>query len=225
MPRSTDRNSQVGSNDNLKTMLIEINGKPVEIGLREAWNHLTPAQWRCEARNAQIEHFRSTRAYCGSCGSRMEDGAGISRKCPVCGREEYPAMSPAILVLVKRKDKALLVRSRNFSRPMFGLVAGFVETGETLEECVAREVREETTLEIENIRYFASQSWPFPSQLMVAFTAEYVSGEIEFADGELADGGWFACDSLPALPSMPSLARVLIDHWRKEKETNQPQEC
>ena len=93
------------------------------------------------------------------------------------------------------------------------LVAGFVETGESLEECVAREVKEETDLEIQNIRYYGSQSWPFPHQLMVGFTAEYLSGEINFSDGELTSGGFFTRDNPPTIPSMPSLSRMIINAW------------
>ena len=96
---------------------------------------------------------------------------------------------------------------------MFALVAGFVETGESLEECVMREVREETSLEIGNIRYFGSQSWPFPSPLRVAFTADYLSGDIIFADEELTEGGWFDRKNVPPLPTLPSLSRRLIDAW------------
>lgn len=194
-------------------MQIEINGEKREIGLREAWNYLTPDQWKAEAREAELTHFRNTHRFCGICGTPTESASSISVRCPSCGTETFPALSPAVLVLVSRGDQALLVHARNFSRPMFGLVAGFVETGETLEECVAREVREETTLTVGNIRYFASQSWPFPSQLMIAFTADWLEGEISFADGELTDGGWFTADNLPLLPTMPSLARQLIDYW------------
>ncbi len=143
----------------------------------------------------------------------MRESSDISRKCTVCGREDFPNLSPAILVLVKRGEKALLVHARNFTRPMFALVAGFVETGESLEECVMREVREETSLEINNIRYFGSQSWPFPSQLMIAFTADYSSGDIIFADEELTQGGWFDRENVPLLPTLPSLSRRLIDAW------------
>ena len=105
----------------------------------------------------------------------------------------------------------------NFKRPFHALVAGFVETGETLEECVAREVREETTLEIEDIRYFGSQSWPFPHQLMLGFTARWREGEVRFADGELTSGGFFRRDALPELPTPPSLSRAIIDAWIEGK--------
>lgn len=106
-----------------------------------------------------------------------------------------------------------MVHARNFTRPYFGLVAGFVETGESLEECVAREVWEETRLKVKNVRYAGSQPWPYPNSLMVGFTAEYDSGTLCFADGELTEGGFFTADNLPLLPPKPSIARSLIEQW------------
>ena len=133
--------------------------------------------------------------------------------CPGCGREFFPQLNPAIVVLVTKGEEALLVHAADFRRPFYALVAGFVETGETLEECVAREIREETTLEVEDIRYFGSQSWPFPHQLMLGFTARWKSGEIRFADGELTSGGFFRRENPPLLPTPPSLSRAIIDAW------------
>ena len=148
----------------------------------------------------------------------------ISRRCESCGQEIWPQLNTAIIVLVHKGDEALLVKARSFRRDFFGLVAGFVETGESLEECVAREVREETSLVISNIRYFSSQPWPYPLGLMIGFHADYVSGEVTFADGELKDGGFFSRDSLPmredgtlAIPGPESMARRLIDDWRNNK--------
>lgn len=194
-------------------MKIIVDGEEREVGLREAWQYLGDEKWKIEARRAELDHFFRTHRFCGSCGAEMKPASEISVKCPACGREDFPSLSPAILVLVKRGEEALLVHARNFSNPVYALVAGFVETGENLEECVSREVREETSLEVDNVRYFASQSWPFPSQLMVAFTADYAGGEIRFADGELTSGGWFSRNNPPALPTLPSLSRRLIDSW------------
>lgn len=187
-----------------------------DVGLREAWNYLPEKEWKEEAKKAELEYFFDNHKYCAKCGSKLERFSEISNKCPNCGEEVFPHLSSAILALIKREDEALLVHARSFRNPkMYALVAGFVETGENLEECVSREVQEETSLEIKNIKYFGSQSWPFPSQLMIAFTAEYESGEIRFADNELSSGGWFSKDNLPELPTMPSLSRMLIDAWIK----------
>ena len=122
-------------------------------------------------------------------------------------------LATAIIVLISRGDEVLLVHAKNFKKPFYGLVAGFVETGETLEEAVIREVREETSLNIRNIRYYASQPWPYPCGLMVGFYADYESGEVSLQESELAYGGWFNRHALPTIPEKLSLARMLIDNW------------
>ena len=113
-------------------------------------------------------------------------------------------------------SEVLLVRSRNFRGNKHGLVAGFLETGESLEECVEREVREETGIKIKNLRYFGSQPWPYPFGLMVGFTADYESGELHLQKSELCEGGWFTRDNLPEIPDKASIARRLIDDWLNE---------
>ena len=113
----------------------------------------------------------------------------------------------------------LLVQSKSFKSDYYGLVAGFVETGESLEEAVYREVREETGLEIRNLRYFGSQPWPYPRGLMVGFTADYLSGELHLQSTELNKGGWFNRQSLPAIPEKLSMARMLIDDWLEKPST------
>lgn len=140
----------------------------------------------------------------------------ISKRCEKCGREVWPLLSTAVIVLIKRGDEVLLVHARNFRGNFFGLVAGFVETGETLEEAVEREVFEETGLHIQNIRYFGSQPWPFPCGLMVGFNAEYLDGDIHLQDSEIAAGAWFKKDNLPEIPEKLSIARKLIDNWIEE---------
>lgn len=187
------------------------------IDLRRATTLLGEEEARMVVREAELQNFRNVNRYCGVCGAVMEAASAISVRCTACGREVWPAVAPAVLVLVLRDDKALLVHAKTFSRPFYGLVAGFVETAESLEECVRREVREETTLEITNVRYFGSQPWPFPSQLMIGFVADYVSGEVLFADGELSSGAFFGRDELPLLPLPGSLALTMIEAWRQGK--------
>lgn len=185
-------------------------------GLREAYPRMDENEYRAAGKAMELMHWDSCSRFCGSCGAPMTRSTEISKFCPRCGREVFAQVSPAIIVLVRRGDEALLVHARNFSRPFFGLVAGFVETGESLEECVRREVMEETSLRVKNIRYAGSQPWPYPNSLMLGFTADYDSGELRFADGELSEGGFFGVDNLPLLPPPPSIARRLIDEWAAE---------
>lgn len=185
--------------------------------LREAYRTISEADYKAAGKLMELLHWDKMSQFCGCCSARMKRSTEISKRCPKCGYEYFAAISPAIIVLVTRGETALLVHARNFTRPNYGLVAGFVETGESLEECVRREVREETSLEVENIRYIGSQPWPYPNSLMLGFTAEYVSGEVCFADGELTSGGFFSKDNLPPLPPHPSIARKLVDAWIERK--------
>lgn len=187
----------------------------VAVGLRESWKILGDEQWALAAKAAELTAWWRFTRFCPRCGKPLEKASEISKRCSGCGEEIFPRLNPAILVLVRKGDEALLVRGPH--RQFFALVAGFVETAESLEQCVAREVMEETSLHISDIRYFGSQGWPFPSQLMVAFTARYAAGELRFADGELCDGRFFRRDEVPELPSLPSLSRRLIDAWIEEK--------
>ena len=174
------------------------------------------ADWIAVAKGAELLNWAVSTRFCSVCGQPMERASEISMRCCGCGREVWPQLSPCIMVLITRGNEALLVHAATFRGPFFGLVAGFVETGETLEECVVREVKEETGLQIKNLRYCKSQSWPFPAQLMIGFRAEYAGGELRFADGELTAGGFFSRDNLPQIPSGPSLARQLIEDWLAE---------
>lgn len=186
------------------------------IELRAAWTRLGDDKWNLAAKAMELRNFRDNNKYCGVCGAMMEPASDISLRCRCCGREIWPQLSPAIVVLITRDEgrEALLVHAANFRRSdAFALVAGFVETGETLEECVAREVKEETSLTISDIHYVGSQSWPFPGQLMIGFTARHAGGELRLADGELTDGRWFTRECPPPLPSQPSLTRRIIDAW------------
>lgn len=196
----------------VKELPADLNGLK-ECELRRSYMILGERDYILAAKAAELLFWDRTHRFCPACGTPLKRHSQISKICSGCGTEHFPSPLPAVLVLVRRGDEALLVHARNFRRRFFGLVAGFVETGESLEECVAREVKEETTLEISNIRYFGSQTWPFPFNLMVGFTADYAGGEIRFADEELTEGGFFSPDHLPELPSPPSLARALIDSW------------
>ena len=181
--------------------------------LRQSYYKL-PRQLYLKAGKCQeLLYWDQNTRFCGVCGSPMRMDTIISKKCTECGKEIWPQLATAVIVLIHRGDEVLLVRAKNFKRDFYGLVAGFVETGETLEEAVARETLEETGITITNIRYFGSQPWPYPCGLMVGFNADYVSGEIHLQKSEIAKGGWFRRDNLPNIPEKLSIARMLIDAW------------
>lgn len=185
-------------------------------GLRQAYYKLSRDLYAKAGKCYELVYWSHNTRYCGICGGQMKMHTEISKCCTACGNEVWPLLSTAVIVLIEKDDEALLVRANNFKRNFYGLVAGFVETGETLEEAVVREVKEETGIEIENIRYFASQPWPFPCGLMVGFFAKYKNGEIKLQHEELADGGWFSRNNLPTLPDEMSIARRLIEEWRRK---------
>lgn len=183
------------------------------IGLRASYDLIPLKQYQVAGKAQQILHWDETNRFCSTCATPLERKEPIMKKCPRCGKEVYPAISTAILVLVRKGDSVLLVHARNFKGTFNSLVAGFLETGETLEECVAREVKEETGLTVKNIHYFGNQPWPYPSGLMVGFIADYASGEICLQDEELSSGAFYSKNNLPELPRKLSLARRMIDWW------------
>lgn len=182
------------------------------LGLRQLYGRVDDDLFRLAGRAAQIMAWDRASRYCGACGTLNEEAAGERAKvCPACGLMSFPRISPAVIVAIVKGDQILLARAKRFTHCLFSVIAGFVEPGETLEECLRREVREEVGLEIANIRYFGSQPWPFPDSLMIAYTAEYAGGEIRIDPGEIAEAGWFSADNLPRIPEKLSIARELID--------------
>jgi len=166
----------------------------------------------------QIMHWVRTHQFCGKCGSPMENKAGeLARKCPNCGTTSYPHISPAVIVAITKEDKLLLASNINFRNSFYSVLAGFVEPGETLEQCVLREVKEEAGIEVTNIKYFGSQPWPFPDSLMIGFTAEYAGGEIIVDNTELSAADWYSRSNLPAnIPNNKSIAGLLIEWFLLE---------
>ncbi len=183
------------------------------ISLRQSFYHLSLQLYLMAGKCRELLYWDQNTKFCGVCGAPMKMSTDISKRCSECGKEVWPQLAIAIIVLIHRSDEALLVHARNFKGDFYGLVAGFVETGETLEEAVHREVSEETGLSIDNIRYFGSQPWPYPSGLMVGFNADYVSGDVHLQKSELSKGSWFRYDNLPRIPQRLSIARKLIDNW------------
>ena len=160
----------------------------------------------------QVGTWRSNHRFCGRCGTPTQQVSGERcMRCPECGLDSYARISPSMIVLVTRGDEVLLARSPRFVTGVYSTLAGFVEPGESAEECVAREVREEVGIEVHNLHYLGSQGWPFPHSLMLGFHAEYAGGEIVPQADEIEDAAWFPIDNLPPLPMQRSIARYLID--------------
>jgi NAD+ diphosphatase len=158
--------------------------------------------------------WEETSGHCPRCGERTERLEGEwGKRCPRCRYEHYPHLHPATIVLVKDGNRCLLARKAGWAPGRYALVAGFVDNGESLESCVAREVKEEVGVDVTDIRYVGSQNWPFPSQLMVGFVARYAGGDLRIDADELEDARWFPSDQLPSLPSRHSISRFIIDHY------------
>ena len=189
-------------------------------GMRTLFSRLDDLSYGIACRAMQLVQWDLDHLFCSRCGhpaaGRNEEGAQICRS---CGYVNFPRISPAVIVAVSRDHRILLAHSGRFVNNMYSVIAGYVEMGESLEECVEREVKEETGIGIKNIRYFGSQYWAYSGALMVGFTADYDSGEIRLDDAEVEDAGWFAADALPMLPGKLSIARELID-WFVENNLN-----
>ncbi len=203
-------------------------GRPCRV-LPVSRKYSLPAEWTAEnlqagepclslellslgALGAQILFWENNSRHCSRCGGTMEripDEAG--KQCRACGALHFPHIHPCVIVLVRRGDEVLLVRKAEWVEGRYGLVAGFLDQGECLEEAVTRELLEETGIRVQNIRYIGSQSWPFPSQMMAGFVADYAGGEIVVEEKELEDARWFPITDLPTLPPKRSIARYLID--------------
>jgi NAD+ diphosphatase len=182
-------------------------------GLRALFGQIDDSHFALAGRAFQIMDWDRSHQFCGRCAAPTElKTTERARVCPSCSQLHYPRIAPAVMALVRRGNEILLARSPHFAPGMYSALAGFVEPGETLEQCLAREVREEVGVEVKNVRYFASQPWPFPHSLMIAFNADWASGEIRIDPAEIEDAQWFSLDRLPAvLPGKISISRRLLD--------------
>lgn len=187
------------------------------VGLRSLWARLAEGLFAIAGRANQLAHFASTHRFCGRCGARpLFLPPERAFRCPTCGLVSYPRIAPAIITLVRRGDEALLANSGRFPVALFSALAGFSEVGESLEETLVREVREEVGVTVRDARYFGSQPWPFPHSLMVGFTAQWDSGEVTVDGREIQEARFFHPDALPRIPPRAALARKLIDAWVRE---------
>lgn len=160
----------------------------------------------------QIQHWEKNSRFCSRCGAETERLPGEwGKRCLGCGYRHFPHIHPCAIVLVRRPGEVLLTRKRSWPPGRYSLVAGFLDFGECLEEAAVREVREETGVAVKNLRYVGSQSWPFPSQVMAGFVADYAGGEVRVEEKELEDARWFSVQALPQLPPRRSIARFILD--------------
>jgi len=188
-------------------------------GLRSLFGAIDDQTFALAGRAMQVMDWDRSHQFCGRCGTPTErKTAERSRVCPNCAQTHYPRLAPVAMALVHRGDELLLARSPHFPPGMFSALAGFVEPGESLEQCLVREVKEEVGVDVTNLRYFSSQPWPFPHSLMVAFHCDWVLGDIVPQEDEIEAAGWFTIDRPPPmLPGRLSIARRLIDDVWKQR--------
>ncbi len=190
------------------------------ISLRNALEALGSEWYTIAAKAYSIIHWDKNHRFCGRCGAAtFQPAERFERVCSNCSLTFYPRISPSIIVLIKRGDEVLMARSAHFKPGVYAFIAGFVEPGETIEDAVHREVKEEVGITIKNLQYFGSQAWPFPDSLMLAFYADYDSGELQLDPFEIEDAGWYHYNHLPGRPSSQvSIAAKLLDHYLRSKQ-------
>ena len=187
--------------------------------LRRLFSRLEEKLIWVAGRANQLVDWSQSHQFCGRCGHVNEDKHDERAKmCPQCSLINYPRVSPAVIVAVIKDHQILLGSNRRFKGGFYSVLAGFAEPGESLEECVAREVNEEVGIAVKNIRYFGSQPWPFQNSLMVGFIADYAGGRIEVDKSEIVEADWYSACNLPLIPPKISIARQLID-WFAENYT------
>jgi NAD+ diphosphatase len=215
----------IGTLDGLPCHMGEARGETQDkglegVGLRQFFAAADDGLFAAAGRAQHVLGWDKAHQYCGRCGSPANDKSDeLAKICPECGQVSYPVIAPAIIVAITRGHEILLARGTRFTAPTYSVLAGFVEPGENLEQCVRREVREEVGIELDNIKYFGSQPWPFPNSLMLGFTAEFAGGDLKLQPEEIVDAGWFRADNLPPIPGSISISRQLIDWFRTREGT------
>ncbi len=183
--------------------------------LRELMGRLDDTQFTMAARALQVISWRQNHRFCSRCGAETRPHpTELAMLCSACEYRQYPRITPCVIALITDGEYALLGHSARFPEGFYSCLAGFMEAGETAEQAVHREIMEEVGVEVKDLRYFSSQSWPFPHSLMLGFHAAFADGEIRIDDDEITDARWFHHTELPHIPPPGSIARTLIDHWR-----------
>lgn len=209
----------MGYHQSLPCILVDLQHQTIDLpqgqwlGLRELMLEASEELALMAGRAWQVANFVRTHQFCGQCGNRMLSiNWEVAAQCRDCGHRAYPRISPAVIMAVVKDDKILLAKNKRNRGQVYSVLAGFVEVGETLEQTVVREVKEETNITVKNVRYFGSQPWPFPHNMMIGYIADYDSGEIKIDEHELMAADWFSKDELPEIPGTHTIARQLIDH-------------
>lgn len=188
------------------------------VPLKRAFGLLDQREFMLAGRAVQLLRWRRENAFCGCCGGictpHAKDPAMV---CVSCGFHQYPRINPCIIVLVLRRDQALLASNANFQGNFYSCLAGFIEAGESAEQALHREVKEEVNIDVTNLRYIGSQAWPFPHSLMLGYLADWQAGDISPDGAEIIAADWFTRDNMPQIPARGSIARELIDYWWQEK--------
>ncbi|MCE0722497.1 MULTISPECIES: NAD(+) diphosphatase [Legionella] len=219
---SIERQIYLGTYGNTPCFAAQISAQPFTLPPNMAFQHIRQAHellrdedlFLLVSKAKQLLHWDNSTQFCGCCGHQTQYSTKERAKvCPVCNSLIFPQIAPVMMVLIWRDDEILLARSPHFMPGIYSLLAGFVEPGEMLEQTVMREVKEEVSLNIKNLHYFASQPWPFQSNLMLGFIAEYDSGDIQIDATEIEDAQWFSIKNLPQLPKPISLSRQMIDKY------------
>lgn len=210
--------------NNIPIYLAVLDSQPTLLA-NSQWQSLRPLMLQIDPVTFKLLGYASQLAvwsidykFCGRCGSKMQhDIKQNHMHCPNCRNNIYPRLNPCMIILITRQEEILLARSPRFTTNMYSTLAGFVEAGESVEECAHREVYEEVGLTINNLRYIGSQNWPYPYSLMLGFHADYAGGEITPQADEIEDARWFSIRHLPELPPKQAISRYLIDLYLAEK--------
>ncbi len=213
----------ISSNEGVQLLVADLNDThiPNEFileNIKSIYQYFNNLERNWIAKTFGYMHWYRKHRFCGMCaGSTELDANECAMLCPNCHYHFYPKVNPSMIVLVYRGDEILLARSPHFPPEMYSVLAGYVSPGESVEETIMREVKEEVSINVKNIRYYASQAWPFPNTLMLGYYAEYASGELQIDNKEIEDAGWYSADNLPEIPRRISIARRLIDNFYEKQ--------